>query len=154
MPAGPVTVLNVAMEKIGAADIDLAADSFRVVLCGAAQVLNAGFTGTSGEALYSDLTDEVSGTGYTPGGEVLASPAWTRAGAVVTFSADATSWDALSATVKYAAVVKSDGASPETLTDILAIVDVETDDPAGRVSAGGDFIINWTGGLFTLTRAT
>ena len=150
MAAGPVTVLNVALEKIGAADIDLAADSFVVVLCGSAQVLNAAFTGTSGEALYSDLTDEVSGTGYTPGGEALANPTWNRAGAVVTFAADATSWDALSATVKYAVVCRDDGGP----ADILAIVDVETDDPSGRVSAGGDFIINWTGGLFTLTRAT
>lgn len=150
MAAGPVTVLNVALEKIGEAAINLDTDDFAVVLTTQDQALSAAFTGGSGEALYSDLTDEVSGGGYTAGGEVLANSAWTRAGAVVTFSADNTQWDSLTATMKYAVIVRVVGGTPE---DIVAIVDLETTDPAGRSSAGGDFIINWQSALFTLTRA-
>lgn len=152
MAAGPVTVLNVALRKLGAGVIDLDSDAFAVVLTTSAQALSAAFTGGSGQALYADLTAEVIGDGYATGGTPLENPLWTRSGSVVTFSADSTDWPALTATMKYAVICKTDGGSPATPTDILAIVDLEQDDPTGRVSGGGAFIINWTGGLFTLTR--
>ena len=148
MAAGTVTVLNVALDKLGRKVLDLDADSFNVVLTTNAQALSAAFTGTSGQARYSDLKAEVVGTGYTAGGAPLAASSWTRSGAVLTFAADPTTWSALTATMKYAVICLATGSK-----DILAIVDLETSDPAGRASAGGDFIINWTGGLFTLTRA-
>lgn len=148
MAAGKVTVLNVALEKLGEGVFNLDADDFNVVLATNAQALSAAFTGTSGQALYSDLTAEVVGAGYTAGGEPLAASSWTRSGAVLTFAADPTTWSALTATMKYAVICLATGTK-----DILAIVDLETTDTAGRTSAGGDFIINWTGGLFTLTRA-
>lgn len=148
MAAGNVTVLNVALDKLGRKVFDLDADSFNVVLTTNAQALSASFTGSSGQARYADLTAEVVGTGYTAGGEPLGDATWTRSGAVLTFAAPATTWDALTATMKYAVICLATGTK-----DILAIVDLETTDAAGRTSAGGDFIINWTGGLFTLTRA-
>lgn len=148
MAAGNVTVLNVGIEKLGEGVFNLDADDFNVVLTTNAQALSAAFTGASGQALYSDLTAEVVGTGYTAGGEPLAGVNWSRSGAVLTFSADPTTWEALTATMKYAVICMATGSK-----DILAIVDLETTDSAGRTSAGGDFIINWTGGLFTLTRA-
>ena len=152
MAAGPVTVLNVALEKLGEGVINLESDSFTVVLCGDGQALSASFTGTSGQALYSDLEDEIAGggSGYTTGGAALANPGWDRSGAVVSFVADATEWDALTASMKYAVICRMDGATPD---DILAIVDLEESEPTGRTSAGGDFIINWGSALFTLTRA-
>lgn len=148
MAAGIVTVLNVALDKLGRKVFDLDADSFNVVLTTNAQALSASFTGASGQARYADLTAEVVGTGYTAGGEPLGDATWTRSGAVLTFAAPATTWDALTATMKYAVICLATGTK-----DILAIVDLETTDAAGRTSAGGDFIINWTGGLFTLIRA-
>lgn len=151
MAAGPVNVIDVAMEKIGAAVINLETADFVVVLTTSAQALSTSFTGTSGQALYSDLTAEVVGAGYTAGGAALAAKDWIRAGAVVSFVADATTWVALTATMKYAVICSLDGSSdPE---HILAIVDLELTEPTGRVSAGGDFIINWSTSLFTLTRA-
>lgn len=151
MAAGPVTVLNVAMEKIGSGAIDLASDSFVVVLTTSTQALSASFVGTSGQALYSDLTNEVTGSGYTAGGAPLTASDWTRASAVVSFTADATSWTAITATMKYAVICSLDGSlDPE---HILAVVDLELTDPSGRTSVGGDFIINWSSALFTLTRA-
>lgn len=152
MAAGPVTVLNVAIEKIGGA-INLETDSFSVVLCTSDQALSAAFTGGSGQALYSDLTDEVTGTGYVEGGAPLDAKDWTQAAGIATFSADPTTWAGLVATVKYAVICRlNDAVSPPVPTDIVAIVDVEVDEPTGRVSAGGDFIINWGSSLFTISR--
>ena len=152
MPAGSVTVLDVALEKLGGA-LNLETDVWHVVLCTSDQALGAAFVGTSGQALYSDLTDEAIGTGYATGGEPLDNPSWSLAGSIATFDADPVTWTALTATVKYAVICRSDAGSPPALSDILAVVDLETGDPDGRVSAGADFIINWgASGLFTLTR--
>lgn len=150
MAAGPVTVFDRALTKIGAGLIDLDSDTFAVVLTTNAQAIGASFAGASTNAVYSDLTAQVVGTGYTAGGDPMTGVTWTRSGGVVTFNADASAWSALTATMKYAVIVRTTGGTP---SDLLAFVDLETGDPAGRSSAGGDFIINWTGGLFTLSRA-
>ena len=70
MAAGKVTVLNVALDKLGRKVFDLDADAFNVVLTTNAQALSAAFTGTSGQARYSDLTAEVVGTGAGRDGAV------------------------------------------------------------------------------------
>lgn len=150
MAAGPVTVLDIALKKIGGGVIDLDSDTFAVVLTTNAQAIGASFAGVSTNAVYSDLTAEVVGTGYTAGGDPMTGVTFNRSGGVVTFDADSSSWSALTATMKYAVIVRTTGGTP---SDILAVVDLETGDPTGRASAGGDFIINWTGGLFTLSRA-
>lgn len=148
MAAGIVTVIDRALPKIGVT-IDLDADAFKVALCTDAQALGPTFAGTSGDARYSDLTAEVVGTGYTAGGAPLANAAYTRAAGIVSFTADPTSWTALTATMKYA-VIYDDTAVNKP---ILAIVDLETTDPTGRTASAADFIINWTTALFTLARA-
>lgn len=154
MAAGPVTVIDVAIEKIGN-EINLETDQFTVVLCDSSQALSASFTGGSGQALYSDLTGEIVGAGYTEGGAALAAKDWSRSGAVVSFSADPTQWEGLNGEVKYAVVCRlNDAVSPPAPDHILAVVDVETTEPDGRVSTGGDFIINWSTALFTITRAS
>lgn len=147
MAAGQVIVPNIALEKLGDGTFDLDTQAFNVVLCGDGQALAPTFAGTSGNALYSDLTDEVVGSGYTTGGEALAVTGWTRSGAIISFTADPTTWEALTASMKWAVIVLDGGAG-----DILAYFDLETTDPTGRTSAGGDFTINWTGSVFTLTR--
>lgn len=153
MAAGNFTVLNIAKEKLADGDFDLDSQNFALVLTTNAQALTAAFAGTSTDAQYSDLTAEVSGAapGYDTGGEPLPAVTWTRSGGVVTFDADPTTWISATFTAKYAVVVKSDGASPPTLSDILGFVDLETTDPAGRSSAGGDFQVSWPTGIFTLT---
>ena len=55
-----------------------------MVLLGDGQAMSAAFAGTSTDARFSDLTDEVSGTGYTAGGVALANVTWARASAIVT----------------------------------------------------------------------
>jgi hypothetical protein len=153
MAAGNFTVFNIAKPKLADGVFDLDSNDFRLVLCTNAQALTAAFAGTSTDAQYSDLTGEVSGAapGYDTGGEPLPNVTWTRASGVVTFAADPTTWTAATFVAKYAVVVKSDGASPPTLSDLLGFVDLETTDAAGRTSAGGDFQVAWPTGIFTLT---
>jgi hypothetical protein len=146
MAVGKFTVLDIAMRKIGAGQIDLDSDAFKVALTTGDQAITASFSGASNDALYSDLTSEASGAGYTAGGADLVAPSWTRAGSVVTMGADPTEWTALDTTFKYAVVYKTGTG------DILGFFDVDDANPAGRVVANSDFIINWTNGLFTLTR--
>ncbi len=150
MAAGVFTVLNIALEKLADGTFDLDTNSFCVVLATKTQALSAAFAGASTNAVYADLTAEVVGTGYTAGGETMTGVAWSRSTGTVTFSADPSTWETLTATMKYAVVCKEVAGAP---TDILGIVDLETTNADGRISAGGDFIINWTGGLFTLSRA-
>lgn len=147
MAVGKVTVLDLALRKIGSGAIDLDSDAFKVALLGPDQAINAAFVGASGEARFVDLTDEVSGPGYVAGGAALANVTWVRAAAVVTFNADAVTWSSLDATVKYAVIYKASGAG-----DILAFFDIDDAQPGGRIISGSDFTINWQSAIFTLTR--
>lgn len=146
MAAGPVTVLDVALPKLSG-DFDLGADAFKVALCGASQELDAGFTGGSGDALYSDLTDEVVGDGYTAGGADLNNVSWTLVGSEAVFAADPSTWVGAVFTAKYAVIYRPAGAG-----EILAIVDLDVGG-SGRAVSGTDFILNWTSDLFVLRRA-
>ena len=62
MAVGKVTVFDRALTKIGAGVIDLDTNAFKVALLGDGQAMSAAFAGTSTDARFSDLTDEVSGT--------------------------------------------------------------------------------------------
>lgn len=147
MAVGKATVLDIALRKIGAGIIDLDSHSFKVALLDSSQPITAAFTGTSTDARFADLTGEVVGAGYTAGGAALANVTWTQAAAVMTLGADATNWTALNVTTKYAVIYRNGGNG-----DILAFFDVDTSLPAGRVIAGSDFTINWSAGIFTLSR--
>lgn len=149
MAAGQITVLNISLLKLLTAGFDLDSDTFKAVLTTKDQPLTAAFVGTSGQALYSDLTDEVVGAGYTAGGADVPNATASLSGSVVTLNADPTTWASASLTAKYAVLCKVSGGVP---TDILAFFDMETTDPDGRSSNGGDLVINFTAGLFTQTR--
>jgi hypothetical protein len=150
MSAGPVTILDKAIDKIGQGLINLATSDWYVVLTTSSQTISSVFVGASGNALYSDLTAEVVGTGYTAGGNELTNVAWTPLVGLSRFSADNVAWVSLTATMKYAIIVRKVGAS---LTDILAFVDLETGDSTGRTSTAEDLVISWPNGLFDAMRA-
>lgn len=148
MAAGNFTILNIAKPKIGNGLIDLDTHTFKIALCENGQALAANFIGASTDGRYADLTDEVpNGTGYTTGGETLANVTWAGGTGTVTFDADPTTWVAATFTAKYAVIYDDTAANK----DILGFVDLETTDPAGRSSAGGDFTLQWPTGIFTAT---
>lgn len=148
MAAGKFTVLNVALAKIVDGTIRLGVDDLRIALCEATEALSASWTGTSGDGLYSDLTAEVSGAGYTAGGEELTGVSISGSGASITIEADPTVWTGATFTFKYG-VVYLGGSGAD---DVLGFFDAETTDPSGRTLAGSDLTISWPSELLTLTR--
>ena len=59
-------------EYLGDGTIDLDGDTFKIML------LSGTYTYDAAHAVKSDITDEISGTGYSAGGATLASVTWTR----------------------------------------------------------------------------
>lgn len=151
MAAGAFTTLNIALEKMAEGAFDFENAQFRLILTMKDQPLNAAFAGTSGQALYEDLTDEVVGTGYTTGGKDMAGVSVSRSGAIVTVMADPVTWTAADITAKYGVVCLADSTGDPT--DIIGFFDTETSNADGRASGGGDFIVNFSSGLFSLSRA-
>lgn len=87
----------------------------------------------------NDVTNEVSGTGYTAGGATLASPVVTldAANDRVDFDAADTSWTTSTITARWAIIYKSTG-TPST-SPIVGFIDFVTD----QVSSAGTFLIQW-----------
>ena len=88
---------------------------------------------------FSDLTNEVSGTGYTAGGATLASKTLTQDNTNDRGVADAadTTWAASTITARYAAVYKSTG-TPST-SAVIGIIDFGAD----KSSSATDFVIQY-----------
>lgn len=146
MAAGKFTVLNVAMTKQLNGTIALGSTGFKLALCDATQALTAAWTGASGDGRYADITNEVTGTGYTAGGipvEVVMS----EAGGVVTIAADPVLWSGVTLTAKYGLIYKDGGNG-----DVWGYMDLETTEPAGRVVTASDLTILWPNGLLTAQR--
>lgn len=151
MAAGNITVLNIALEKILQGTFDLSSVPFVLVLTTKDQPLTAAFVGASGQALYSDLTDETSGAGYTAGGQAMAGVDVSLTGAVAKVTADPVTWESATLTAKYGVICMAEASGDPT--DILAFFDMETTSADGRASDGGDLIVNFAAGLFDLQRA-
>lgn len=149
MAAGNITFLNVALPKILNAEFDLTGSAFNLVLTTSAQALSASFTGTSGTALYSDLTAEVPevGTQYDQGGKLIDSMSITLSGGVALVTAGAVTWPGAAFETKYGVICLADVSGDPA--DIIAFFDMETTEPDGRI-ASGDFMVNFPDGLFDL----
>lgn len=147
MAADKIVVLDIALEKIIKADFDFNTDGFSLVLTTKDQPLTSAFAGASGQAVYADLTDEVTGAGYTAGGAPMPGVTVTRSGGVVTVNASPVTWAAATVTAKYGVICHDTGTGGPS--DIIGFFDMETTDPDGRASNGGDLTVNFGTGLFT-----
>jgi hypothetical protein len=150
MAAGNFTILNAAKLKVTNNTIKLGSDSFSLCLTTSSQVLTPGFTGTSGNAQYSDLTAELpTAAGYTLGGITLSTVTWTSTSGVVTFTSGTTYWTLTGVGITYKYAVIYDLTA--TNKDILGYFDSNT--AGGSVSPGaGTFGISPnSSGWFTLT---
>jgi hypothetical protein len=97
---------------------------------------------------FDDVTNEISGTGYTTGGATLAGQDITVVGAsdVVKFDANDTSWTVATFTARAAVIYKSTGAAGTS--PLIGYVDFGAD----RVVDGGTFQITWNAsGIFTIS---
>jgi hypothetical protein len=125
-------------------EADLNSDTLKVMLC------TSSYTPDQDAHDYKDdVTNEVSGTGYTAGGATLANVAvtYTAGTNVIKFDADDTVWSAATITARYAVVYDSTPATDGTRPLLLYI------DFGGNVtSTAGDFTIAWNAsGIATIT---
>ncbi len=91
----------------------------------------------------SNVTNEVTGTGYTAGGQLLTTKAVTvdTANDTAIFDADDVTWATSTITARGAVLYK------ETTGELIAYFDFVTD----QVSSNGNFIVQWNaGGILTI----
>jgi hypothetical protein len=145
MAAGAWQVFNIAKEKLADGTFDLDTNTFKMALTTDAQALAATFAGTSTNAQYSDLTNEVAnGGGYTTGGKTL-SATWVRSTGTITFDCDDQAWTSSTITAKYA-VIYADNAGND---DLLCFCELDTGGSVSTVSGTLTVAIN-ASGVFTL----
>lgn len=126
-------------------EIDLDADTIKVALCTSTYT-----PAQDTHDYFNDITNEVTGTGYTAGGATLANKTvtYTAGTNVFKFDADDTSWANSTITARYAVIYLSTGTA--STSPLIAYVDFGAD----VVSSGGNFLITWdAAGIFTITVA-
>lgn len=124
-------------------EIDLDTDIIKVALCTSSYTPDQ-----DTHDYFNDITNEVTGTGYTAGGATLGSKAVTYTAGTNTFMFDAadTSWTTSTITARYAIIYESTGTA--STSALIAYVDFGAD----VVSTAGTFQITWdSAGLFTVT---
>lgn len=97
---------------------------------------------------WNDLEgNEVSGTGYTAGGETLTSTEVTLASGTLTYDAADTSWTSSTITSAMAAVGYFDRGGATTADELMFLLDFVT----AASSSGGTFLIQYNAsGIYTL----
>ena len=97
----------------------------------------------------ADVTNEVSGTGYTAGGATLGSKTATTSANVLTMDAANTTWSSSTITARRA-VIYDDSGGTDASKALILWVDFGTDES----SSSGDFTIAWNAsGIATITAA-
>ena len=131
----PNAVYNSTKADLLRADVDYVDDTINVAL-----VTSAYSPDVDGDSFYSDLTNEVTGTGYTAGGATLASKTTTvdTANDRVEFDAADVTWSTATITNARYAIVYKDTGTPGTSALICAV-----DFGADKTAAGVDFTITW-----------
>lgn len=126
--------------------VDLNSDSFKVALATSSYTPDQ-----DAHDFFNDITNEVSGTGYTAGGAALGSPTFSYTGGSNTFAWDAAdvSWSSSTITARYAIIYDSTPGSSST-NPLVAYVDFGAD----VSTTAGTFTITWdSAGIFTITVA-
>lgn len=114
--------------------IDLSSDTIKVALVTSTYTPSA-----DNHDFFNDITNEVSGTGYTAGGATLASKTTTQDNTddEAVFDAADVTWTTSSITARGAVLYKSTGVS--STSPLIAYIDFGTD----KSSDGGTFQITW-----------
>ena len=128
-------VYNGFLQYVVAGVIDLSSDTIKVALCSSSYTPNVD---THDD--YGDLSNEVSGTGYTTGGAALANKTVTHNDTdnVGIFDADDLKWTTVTLTnIKWAVLYKD--AVAEADKKLIAAIDLG----AAQSPTGVDFQITW-----------
>lgn len=125
---------------ITSSPIDFEADTMKISLH------TATYTPDATDVYFSDLSNEVVGTGYTAGGATLAGVAVTYSGGTTTLDATDPTWTTSTITARYAVIYKSTGTS--STSPVLFLFDFGSD----KSSSGGTFTVQFNAsGIATLT---
>lgn len=132
--------------KLANKEIDWDTDTIKVALC------TSSYTPAQDTHDYfNDVTNEVTGTGYTAGGATLANKTvgYTAGTNVTKFDADDVSWTTSTITARYAVLYVDTGGASST-DPLIGYVDFGAD----VSSSAGTFSITWdSAGIFTVTVA-
>ena len=97
-----------------------------------------------------DITNEITGTGYTATGMIMTTTTVATSARVTTFDATDTEWTSSSLTARYAVIYDYTGGS-DPARALVGYVDFGAD----KTSENGTFKLQWNGsGIFTITVAT
>lgn len=127
-------IYNSFKKKIMDGSIDLDTDTIKVAL-----VTSSYTPDQDVHDFFDDITNEVTGTGYSAGGAALANKVCSADNTdnEGVFDADDTSWTTATITARGAVIYKSTG-TPST-SPLIAYIDFGAD----KVSSGGTFLITW-----------
>tara|TARA_R100001463_G_scaffold48448_7_gene97557 strand:- start:2260 stop:2694 length:435 start_codon:yes stop_codon:yes gene_type:complete len=133
-----ITFLNALKNDLALDLDDTTADRFKAMLVTSSYTPNFGT-----HDFKSDVTNEVSGTGYDAGGKSLSSVTLTQSGGTITFDAADVTWASSTITAR-AAVIYDDSLTNDPL---IAYIDFGAD----KSSSAGDFVLTFNAsGIFTL----
>lgn len=135
-------IYNSFKKKIMDGSIDLDTDTIKVAL-----VTSSYTPDQDAHDFFDDVTNEVSGTGYSAGGATLANKAVTQdnTGNKGVFDADDVTWSTSTITARGAVLYKSTGTA--STSALICYIDFGSD----KSSAGGNFTIQWNAsGILTL----
>jgi len=127
-------IYNSFKKKIMDGSIDLDTDTIKVAL-----VTSSYTPDKDAHDFFDDVTDEVSGTGYTAGGATLGSVTVTADNTdnEGVFDAADTSWSTATITARAAVIYKSTGTA--STSPLICYIDFGAD----KVSTAGTFTIAW-----------
>jgi len=133
-------IYNKFKEYMADGTMDLDNDAFKIMLT------TSTYTPAATHSVKADVTNEISGTGYTAGGATLQNVTWTESSGTVTLDATDVSWTSATFTARYAVIYDDTPASP--LDPLVCLIDFGTDK---SVTAGTFTIQFHANGIFTLT---
>jgi len=110
-------------EKISNKEIDFDTDTIKIMLCSDSYLVSQ-----DNDEYKSDVTNEVSGTGYTAGGETLTGKSIEYASGdskVVTLYASAIEWRNITATFRYAVIYCDTGT--DSTSALISYIDFGSD---------------------------
>ena len=133
-----ITFLNALKDDLALDLDDTTVNRFKVMLVTSAYTPDFGT-----HDFKADVTNEVSGTGYSAGGNSLTSVTCTQSGGTITFDADDVTWTSSTITAR-GAVVYDDSLASDPL---ICYIDFGAD----KSSSSGDFVLSFNAsGIFTL----
>jgi len=127
-------IYNSLKKALMDADIDLAADTIKVAL-----VTSDYSPNQDSHDNFDDVTNEVTGTGYTAGGAALANKAITQDNTddEGVFDADDVTWSSSTITARGAVIYKDTGTA--STSKLICYIDFTEN----KVSTNGNFTIQW-----------